>query len=478
MISIKKKLLAGIASGIVCTALLVVGCGEEKRNPMSGSAGSVGTPTPLAGAAGAGDAGVLSKVTLTTGADGCEEIIIADPPGEPLPSADGDISDWDTSIGGNDFAGYLYEAGDATKTKLGLLFLRFDCDTNTLCALVLDNPADGPSGNIFWYKGDDDNFFLKTGTVGSKPNDLLLNLSLVGPDSDVSFAYVPNPNGSQGNDQYIGWEGCATLLPGSYSLEAHGMWNSSGDTGSTGKAANSCGFASLESCARLLGDTVWLDEDGDGIQGTDENGVSGVKVNLLDCNGAPLATTTTDVNGEYSFAVVDGSYTVEFVLPDGSTFTDQDAGDNLNDTADSDADPTTGRSDCITIDGADDLTVDAGLVGGVPPTDTFVIGDTVWKDSDGDGVQDGGEAEPGCGGVTVNLLDCTTGEVLQTTATDENGNYSFTVEAGCYVVEFAPEGDCFTNFAGQNLGGDDTLDSDAGPDGKTAPINVTRWIRC
>jgi len=76
-----------------------------------------------------------------------------------------------------------------------------------------------------------------------------------------------------------------------------------------------------------LGDFVWFDADGDGIQDADEEGVEGVTVNLKDENGLVIATTTTDENGFYSFTDLDpGTYSVQFVTPDGFVFTGANAG--------------------------------------------------------------------------------------------------------------------------------------------------------
>jgi hypothetical protein len=74
----------------------------------------------------------------------------------------------------------------------------------------------------------------------------------------------------------------------------------------------------------LVGDTIWYDADGDGVQDGGELGIEGVVVSLLDSNGYVIATTTTDANGYYDFEVdgfladpdtgdviVDGTYTVQ-----------------------------------------------------------------------------------------------------------------------------------------------------------------------
>lgn len=46
-----------------------------------------------------------------------------------------------------------------------------------------------------------------------------------------------------------------------------------------------------------IGDRVWFDKDGDGIQDRGEAGVAGVLVKLLSTGGKTLATTRTDANG-------------------------------------------------------------------------------------------------------------------------------------------------------------------------------------
>ena len=123
---------------------------------------------------------------------------------------------------------------------------------------------------------------------------------------------------------------------------------------------------SVNTAPAIIGDRVWNDVDGDGIQDEGEMGVYGVVVNLLAEDGTVVATTTTDANGNYRFEIENpGTYVVEFVPGSTWSFTTKDAGD---DGADSDADPATGRTPAFTVSaGVTDLTLDAGLVGGVPP---------------------------------------------------------------------------------------------------------------
>ncbi|MBE7513531.1 MAG: hypothetical protein HS103_12060 [Anaerolineales bacterium] len=71
----------------------------------------------------------------------------------------------------------------------------------------------------------------------------------------------------------------------------------------------------------------------------------------------------------------------------------------------------------------------------------FLIGDTVWWDYNGNGVQDPGE--PGIPGVIVELIG-TTGTVIATTTTDASGLYFFNVDAGTYTVRVASSNDTNT----------------------------------
>jgi hypothetical protein len=75
-----------------------------------------------------------------------------------------------------------------------------------------------------------------------------------------------------------------------------------------------------------IGDFVWNDTNGNGIQDVGEPGIPNVTVNLYDSLGTPIASTTTNVSGLYSFVVAPGSYFVEFVPPAGYKFTLQDQG--------------------------------------------------------------------------------------------------------------------------------------------------------
>jgi YVTN family beta-propeller protein len=220
-----------------------------------------------------------------------------------------------------------------------------------------------------------------------------------------------------------------------------------------------------------IGDFVWEDQNENGIQDPNEPGLNGVTVRLLDSNGNVLATTQTSNNGAYAFTnLVPGTYQVEFVLPNGFVFSPAQQGGNP--ALDSDADPNTGRTPLITLAaGETNNTIDAGMYAEVilPAS----LGDRVWEDLNGNGIQDAGE--PGIPGVTVLLLDNNDNQIGSTT-TDANGIYGFdNLNPGIYRVVFvAPNGYVFTQ---PNQGNNDLVDSDADPNtGRTDQIGLASGV--
>ncbi|WP_338845578.1 SdrD B-like domain-containing protein [Massilia sp. W12] len=215
-----------------------------------------------------------------------------------------------------------------------------------------------------------------------------------------------------------------------------------------------------------LGDRVWFDHNKNGVQDAGEGGVAGVKVSLLDANGAATGmVTSTDANGNYLFAnLKPGTYSVQFdknSLPAGYAITARDAGGN--DAADSDANPTDGKTAQVTLaSGESNLSLDMGL-----QALNAHIGDRVWFDANGNGLQDQGEA--GIAGVTVQLKN-TAGAVVASTTTDANGMYGFDVAAGKYYVSVkAPSGYYVTS---KDVGGNEANDSDIDAAGNTTLITL------
>ena len=176
-----------------------------------------------------------------------------------------------------------------------------------------------------------------------------------------------------------------------------------------------------------LGDKVWEDTNKNGIQDDGEKGIRDVKVTLTDKDGK-VVETKTDESGNYKFeGLTNGDYTVKFETPSGYEPTVKDQGGN--DEKDSD-----GTEVIVKINGKNDLTIDSGFY-----KPTYSLGDKVWEDTNKNGIQD--ENEKGIKGVKVTLKD-STGEELDTTVTNDKGEYEFKdLPNGEYQVDFeTPEG--------------------------------------
>jgi large repetitive protein len=186
-----------------------------------------------------------------------------------------------------------------------------------------------------------------------------------------------------------------------------------------------------------LGDRVWWDLDADGVQDAGEPGLGGVEVTVTFAGADDTFGTIddevfvriTDADGDYLVSgLADGDYRVEV--------TGGIAGGFVNTY---DEDDGTVSPDATTLvsglTGAAHLTADFGYVG------SGSIGDRLWFDIDGDGVDDAGE--PGLAGVTVTLTwfgpDGVAGggdDIELTTETDATGGYLFGgLPAGTFLVE-------------------------------------------
>jgi hypothetical protein len=118
----------------------------------------------------------------------------------PNPSAgsatvDGDISDWSL---GDDFFADMTDGGNPDTPVRAKLYLRYDCESETLFALVL------AQGDEKARQDRPDEAYIRIDGSGK----------LISPNGD--FAWV-NGDGTLAD----GWEGAGELGPGSYSLRAH-----------------------------------------------------------------------------------------------------------------------------------------------------------------------------------------------------------------------------------------------------------------
>ncbi len=248
-------------------------------------------------------------------------------------------------------------------------------------------------------------------------------------------------------------------LPGTYTVTVTDPANGCTATATTTVIIEPCGS---------IGDYVWSDTDTDGQQDSGEPVISGVKVYLLNASGVKLDSTLTDGSGKYLFdSLLSGSYRVQFVAPSGTIASKSNRG---SDVTDSDANAS-GLSHLIGIDTSkpegdslrNNLNIDAGFV----PVGS--IGDYVFADNNGDGIQNTGDSP--VAGMKVYLLDATTGAKLDSMLTDSNGIYKFdSLLTGNYKVKFVvPVGSEPTL---KTVGGDVTKDSNVNPDGTTDAINI------
>ena len=217
-----------------------------------------------------------------------------------------------------------------------------------------------------------------------------------------------------------------------------------------------------------VGDRVWHDANGNGLQDNGETGIGGAAVQLLDSNRNIIGNTTTGGNGIYSFAdLATGDYAFRFLTPDGfiATPANVEVGPD-GDAGDSDADPTSGETELTNLLPSEaDFTWDAGFY------QPASIGDFVWIDTNRDGIQNDGDT--GVNGVQIDLFgagpdgsfgsaDDLTYRTVTSSAGSRDGDYTFSnLPPGRYYAMLAtPRGYVFTQ---QSTGTDRALDSDVDP---------------
>lgn len=210
-----------------------------------------------------------------------------------------------------------------------------------------------------------------------------------------------------------------------------------------------------------MGNYVWIDADKDGIQDASEKPIKGVTVTLYNPDGTAAtnlaggaATATTDANGYYFIDnLAPGSYYAKFVLPAAYQFTTRSSTGSTS-ANDSNPDATTGVTPVFTIgssasgdtvadtDSATTATfVNPTIDAGVVPKGTVSVGNLVWRDRNGDGIQ--GKRDSGVAGAVLRLYnkDGTPvtdafGRAVKAQTTGKDGKFLFTdLLPGQYVVK-------------------------------------------
>ncbi|MEM1333741.1 MAG: SdrD B-like domain-containing protein, partial [Actinomycetota bacterium] len=201
-----------------------------------------------------------------------------------------------------------------------------------------------------------------------------------------------------------------------------------------------------------LGDTIYLDTDGDGTQDAGEPGIPGQRVvvtwegpdGIFDTDDDEVFELLTDENGEY---LLDGLPEDRFTVTVGTV-----GEPGITATATNTEDPDGGTPNTSEVDlggagGDERLDQDFGYQG------VNSLGDLVWLDTDADGEPAGDTTEPGIADVAITVtwfgndgVEGTADDVLvATTTTDDDG---------LYLVENLPDGTFRT-----------TVDASTVPDG-------------
>jgi len=295
-----------------------------------------------------------------------------------------------------------------------------------------------------------------------------------GPNGEYLFPNLPPFESADPSEGYVVTVDPATLPAGF--AQTYDEGTTPGSLGSLDNSSEPIQLSPLEEHLTAdfgyappqgsIGDTIWVDANDNGIQDPGEPGIAGVEVTLtpppdVDAGNGPgvPVTVLTDENGRYLFTdlPLDEAYTVtvnEDTLPDGyapsaSGLGDPDVRDGNSPASEQDG------STVVVLTPEDPVNLDADFGYLPPPDQNNSIGDTIWRDSDGDGngpnlpsidgvnnptVGQGANAEDdaseeGIPGVTVSLIDNVTGTVVATTITDANGQYLFSgLPDGEYTV--------------------------------------------
>ncbi|NOZ91358.1 MAG: hypothetical protein GXO60_08760 [Epsilonproteobacteria bacterium] len=263
-----------------------------------------------------------------------------------------------------------------------------------------------------------------------------------------------------------------------------------------------------------IGDRVWLDSNGNGVQDANESGIADVNITLI-CDNDIKAIATTDRNGYYIFsndnnqtstsshiynisslkARVDNNCIIR--IPNISGQNKQTAlGDNvltINNNGEG-ANPFLNDSngfennnsadinisiDDIPFSGINNHSLDFGFKPyfvkeseDVKTEDNITIGDRVWLDSNKNGIQD--EDEGGVADIVVSLYQQNCSTLIDTNITDSNGYYIFQhLDSGSYCIKFNNISDDY-NITIPNVG-DDIKDSDVNPLTGIIELNSNDW---
>ena len=357
---------------------------------------------------------------------------------QPLDADVGFLPINDATGRGEGFVSYTIRARSTVVTGTRIDAGLVDEDNDFRASIVFD--TQGPILTPSVFNTLDAN--KPSSAVEALPSDSISNefeVAWSGSDSDIGSGlalfdiYVSIDGGA-----YSPWLENTTLTNATYAGEAgHTYAFFSVATDNAGNVENDPTVADAQTITpggtATIGNFVWHDANGDGIQNSSETGLAGVTVTLhLASDDSVVDTQVTDSAGAYEFTglALLNQYYVEFGALPGYAFSP--TGQALDPNLDSDANVVTGITPTFSVTNGENLQWDAGL---------FLlgsIGGTLWNDIDGDGVMDGNEGY--LEGWSVYLdsndngaYDANINEPrVQTNA---NGAYTFTgLRPGMYVV--------------------------------------------
>lgn len=328
-----------------------------------------------------------------------------------------------------------------------------DCTTPGLFISGQGN-NEGPGGGEYYW-GDRNTFDPCNPNATHTFDEITSGGLALRPGSDEIMMGASNPT-STDNSSGIIWLNNTTgrrahldfsNRPSSEFLSAfHGyrLYNSSATAGYFGNANGTGDIETFSAPSGAIGNTVWLDENYNGIQDAGEVGIAGVKVILLNNANNFISSTITDAYGSYTFSGLSaGIYKLEVGLPIDYTFSPKSQGGNPD--MDSDINISgvnKGRTDLFTLNANESiLNKDAGLH--YSPKSNGAIGNYIWYDINANGIQD--LNEKGMSDVNINLTDVS-GNIISSTTSDKIGNYKFTgLAAGNYKINILlPAGHMFS----------------------------------
>lgn len=189
----------------------------------------------------------------------------------------------------------------------------------------------------------------------------------------------------------------------------------------------------------IIGDFVWNDRNGDGIQNSGEPGIPNATVTLYNSEGGFISNTVTDGTGRYLFRdVLSGDYYIEFNAGTGFIPTFPNIGSPSTDNNITGAFGLGTTNLFTVIGGTEDLTIDGGFY------QCSKIGSYVWYDVNKNDIRD--LVENGINGLRVELYRNSNGWSLfdfqytgnnpDPTKPSDDGWFEFCAPPGNYYLKF------------------------------------------